>query len=169
MSQEDSRPPGRDIHLTYRFRERLFAKPLKFWVRIALGIIFIVASVDKIHHPAAFAQVLFNYQLLPASFINPIAILLPWLELTLGLLLLSGYWLPGAVTLTNLLLIIFFSVLLSNKIRGVDVPCGCFDTNIHATPATTWYLIRDAGFILLAAYLFYAEILRHRNNVWPRK
>lgn len=169
MRLEDSPTLTRDLPLTSIFRKLLFVKPLKCWVRLALGIIFIAASIDKIYHPAAFAQMLFNYQILPGSFINPTAIVLPWVELTLGVLLLTGCWLPGAVTLANLLLIVFFSALISNKIRGVDVPCGCFDTNAEAPPATTWYLLRDAGFILLGGYLFYAEVIRRNKAVKARE
>lgn len=169
MRLEDTQTFVRDLPLTFKFKRLLCIKPLQFWARLALGAIFIAASIDKIHHPAAFAQMLFNYHILPASLINPTAILLPWLELILGLLLVAGYWLPGAVTLANILLLTFFGALLANKVRGVDVPCGCFDTNAQAPPATSWYLLRDAGFILLGGYLFYAEIIRRKGTVSSRK
>ena len=41
-----------------------------FWARLVLGLIFIYASVDKIYHPAEFAQVISNYQILPDALIN---------------------------------------------------------------------------------------------------
>jgi len=35
-------------------------KKLTFGIRIALGIVFVYASIDKILHPAAFAQDIYN-------------------------------------------------------------------------------------------------------------
>ncbi len=73
--------------------------------RLLLGGIFIYASVDKILYPAGFAQTIHNYQLLPDILVNITAVVLPWIELFLGLFLILGLWLPGAAVLTNLLLL----------------------------------------------------------------
>ncbi len=134
-------------------------KPLQFWVRLLLGAIFVFAAIDKIWHPAAFAQTVYNYQILPDAVVNLTAIILPWLELALGLLLVFGLWLPGALLLTNLLLVAFFGALLFNLARGLDVHCGCFTTNTEGDPATTWYLFRDSLFLILGGYLFYKELI----------
>ncbi|HOV88433.1 MAG TPA: MauE/DoxX family redox-associated membrane protein, partial [Syntrophobacteraceae bacterium] len=39
-------------------------------VRIFLGIVFFAASADKILHPAPFARIVYNYQILPSSLVN---------------------------------------------------------------------------------------------------
>jgi len=147
----------------------LLKKPLDFWVRLILGAIFIIASADKILHPAAFAQAMFNYQILPDYLINIVSIILPWLEVLLGVFLLFGIWLPGTVTLTNALLISFLGALVFNVARGLDVHCGCFSTNATGTPATAWYLVRDTVFLLMGGYLFYRNVIReaHRSAVRP--
>jgi cobalt-zinc-cadmium efflux system protein len=132
----------------------LFKKPLLFWVRLILGAVFIIASVDKIYHPAAFAQAIYNYQIIPGALINIMAIILPWLEVLLGLFLIIGLWLPGTVTLTNVLLLTFFGALVFNMARGLDVHCGCFSTSAKGDPAAAWYLVRDAFFLLMGGYLF---------------
>ena len=87
------------------------------------------------------------------------AIILPWLEILLGLFLIFGLWLPGTVTLMNLLLIAFFGALIFNLARGLDVHCGCFDTAATGDPATAWYLARDAVFLLMGGYLFFKVVL----------
>lgn len=133
--------------------------PVAFWARLLLGLIFIAASIDKIWHPGAFAEAVYNYQVLPDAVVNLAAIVLPWVELVLGALLILGSWLPGAVLLANVLLISFFAALLFNVARGLDVHCGCFPTSTEGVPATTWYLIRDAGFLLLGGFLFYQELI----------
>ena len=139
-----------------------FRKPVAFWIRLALGAIFIAASVDKIVHPAAFARIVYNYQLLPDSLINLAAIVLPWLEMALGALLILGIWLPGAVVLTNLLLITFFTSLVFNVSRGINVHCGCFSTTATGDPATAWYLVRDTIFLFAGIALFYETFFKRR-------
>jgi uncharacterized membrane protein YphA (DoxX/SURF4 family) len=70
-------------------------------LRLFLGLVFVYASFDKILRPAAFAEIIYNYQILPEALINFTSIFLPWLELHLGLLLILGFWLPGAVLISN--------------------------------------------------------------------
>lgn len=117
--------------------------------RLVLGALFLAASVDKILHPDAFAKIIHNYQILPDSLINLCAIVLPWLEALLGLLLVSGMWLPGAAVLANALLVTFFAALVFNVARGIDVHCGCFSTQVTGSPQMSWYLVRDSLFLLL--------------------
>lgn len=121
--------------------------------RLALGAVFIAASVDKILHPGDFAQIIHNYQILPDNLINIVAIALPWLEAILGVFIIAGIFLPGATALANVLLILFFSALIYNVARGLDVHCGCFSTKITGAPHTTWYIIRDSLFLLLGIAL----------------
>ncbi|MEN6485466.1 MAG: cation diffusion facilitator family transporter [Syntrophobacteraceae bacterium] len=152
---ESGAPPRRDWISFFR-------KPIRFWLRLALGAVFIAASVDKIVHPAAFAKIIYNYQLLPDSLINIAAIVLPWLELTLGTLLICGVWLPGAVVLTNLLLAAFFASLVFNVFRGINVHCGCFSTAAAGDPTIAWYMVRDSVFLSAGIALLYETFFRGR-------
>ncbi len=146
-------------------KRSLLRKPLHFWVRLVLGGIFLIASADKIYHQVAFAQAIYNYQILPGALINITTIILPWLELIVGLFLLFGLWLPGTVTLTNVLLVFFFGALIFNTARGLDVHCGCFSTSTQGAPATTWYLVRDGLFLLMGGYLLLKTVKRTERNM----
>ena len=126
-------------------------------VRLVLGIIFVWASTDKVIHPAAFAKAVYNYQILPDALINITAIILPWLELILGIMLILGLWCSGTILLANLLLITFVSALVFNLARGLDIDCGCFSTS-QGPPSNSsmrWYVFRDGTFFLLGLYLFF--------------
>jgi len=123
--------------------------------RIILGMVFVYASYDKILHPAAFAKLINNYQILPDELVNLSAIFLPWLELTIGSLLIIGVWLPGSVFISNILLIIFICALMYNKARGLDISCGCFSTSEGEASESTFYLLRDFSFVVIAVFLFY--------------
>ena len=124
-------------------------------VRLALGAIFVLASISKIAYPGAFAEIVSNYQILPATLVNPAAIVLGWIELALGLLLLAGLWLPGAALASLTLLALFFGTLLYNMARGLNVHCGCFSVSTTGSPQMLWYLARDSFFLLLGAALFW--------------
>jgi uncharacterized membrane protein YphA (DoxX/SURF4 family) len=156
-SDEHSGDPG--LMRGQSRRNLLFQRSLLFWVRLLVGVIFIAASIDKILHPAAFAQMIYNYQILPDAFINVTAIVLPWVELVLGSLLVLGLWIPATVVLANLLLLAFFGSLLFNLARGLDIHCGCFSTSAQGNPLTSWYVIRDAVFLLMGGYLFYGVFM----------
>ncbi|MDI6796331.1 MAG: MauE/DoxX family redox-associated membrane protein [Desulfatibacillaceae bacterium] len=134
--------------------------------RLVLGGVFIYASLDKIVNPADFARAVYFYQLLPDSLINIVAIILPWLELFMGICIISGIWLPGAVLLANVLLWSFFAALVFNTARGLDVHCGCFSTRPDpaAPPPTLWYFVRDPIFLLVAGYLAFRVYMEPKNN-----
>jgi len=135
--------------------------------RLTLAGIFIYASLDKIAHPAAFAKDVYNYQILPDALINLTALVLPWLELFLGLCLLAGIWLPGAVLTVNGLLVVFLAALVFNLARGLDINCGCFSTGSDAPAMSAGgYLLRDAGFLAVGIFLFY-EVFVHRRRERP--
>jgi len=123
--------------------------------RLILGGVFIYASIDKILHPAAFAEAVFNYQILPSQLINLMALILPWLELILGVLLLSGIWVSGAVLGVNLLMVTFLAAIIFNTARGLNISCGCFSTETTASGLSGWTVLRDVFFFSLSAYLLF--------------
>lgn len=137
--------------------------------RIILGLIFLYACYDKLLYPQAFAEVIYNYQVLPDGLVNITAILLPWVELVLGLSLILNVWIPGAAVLGNLLLLAFFAALLFNLYRGMDVSCGCFSTTPGDKSAGYLTVFRDLSFLFVSGYLFRDEFLRTAPVTATRK
>ncbi len=135
--------------------------------RFFLGGLLVYASIDKILNPAAFAEVVFNYRILPDDLINLTAILLPPFELVLGVLLLLGHWLAGGVLLSSSVLSVFFLSVAFNLARGLNVDCGCFtSSSASASQAEMiWYVVRDALFLVPAFYLLYR--LRQTDGTLP--
>ncbi len=136
---------------------------MQLGARLLLGGIFVYASLDKIAHPAAFAKDVYNYQILPDVLVHLVALALPWMELFLGLCLITGFWLPGAVLSANGLLLVFVGALAFNAARGLDVHCGCFSTGSEGPAlATHWVLLRDGLFLAVALVLFYSVFFARR-------
>ena len=122
--------------------------------RLILGVIFLYASYDKILHPKAFAEVIYNYQILPDGLINVTAIFLPWLEMLMGIFLIVGFLMPGTVIWCNILLVVYIGALCFNLARGIDVHCGCFSTT-EGSSISIETILWDVAFLTLSAYLFF--------------
>ena len=126
--------------------------------RLFLGGILFYASFDKILHPVPFAEIVYNYQILPDILVNLATLFLPWIELLVGLSLILGIGLPGAVLICNGLLVIFFSTLVFNMARGLDIDCGCFTVSAGSSSGghMLWYLFRDGFFLSVGLFLFFS-------------
>lgn len=119
-------------------------------LRTLLGVVFLLASFDKLQHPEAFAVIVEHYRILPPVLIAPVAILLPWLECLCGLGLIFNVLSRGAALVATVLMFVFLAALGFNAFRGLDVACGCFSTEPATAGSATLYLLRDAAIALLS-------------------
>ncbi len=132
-------------------------------LRLFMGAVFLYASYDKILHPLAFAEAVYNYQILPDAAVNLAALILPWMELLLGVCLVTGVWLPGATVAGSGLLAIFIAALIFNLARGLDIHCGCFSTEATEGPADLWTVARDVS--LMAASILLTNLVFRQPRV----
>jgi uncharacterized membrane protein YphA (DoxX/SURF4 family) len=95
-------------------------------LRLAIGAFFVYASFDKIAHPAAFAKIVYQWQVLGPVGSNLVAVLLPWVEALAGVLLIAGLWKRESAAVIACLLVVFIGAAASVMARGIDVEnCGC--------------------------------------------
>jgi uncharacterized membrane protein YphA (DoxX/SURF4 family) len=133
-------------------------------LRLFLGAFFVYASLDKIASPAAFARVIYQWQVTGPVLSNVAAVTLPWVELLAGTLLVLGVWKRESALVIALLLVVFLGAAGSVLARGIDVEnCGC--TSLARTEATTsvwppkwtkgvgWFLVTRNVLMLGAALL----------------
>jgi uncharacterized membrane protein YphA (DoxX/SURF4 family) len=134
-----------------------------------LGGVFVYASLDKIAHPDALAEIIFNYKILPDVLINLAAMTLPWVELLAGLTLISGRaTAASAAILTGLTLA--FSVAISyNLARGLDFHCGCFTTSPSAARAGWYTLGLELVLMLVGGICLIAAGRRQAASVPPSR
>jgi uncharacterized membrane protein YphA (DoxX/SURF4 family) len=127
-----------------RILHSLIAHPLLVaLLRVALGAVFIVASLDKIQNPEAFATSIANYRILPYTFVHGMAIVLPWLEIITGAFLVLGIWTRACTMMVCGLLVVFAIAIAQALARGLDISCGCFATNPDSERMSLWTLIWD--------------------------
>jgi len=107
-------------------RKLLSNKYINLIFRLILGYVFIYASIDKIQNPAAFSDTIDNFHISPISINNFLALFIPWLELIIGICLITGIFISGASIISIGLFLLFIFVLSQAVIRGIDTDCGCF-------------------------------------------
>lgn len=136
----------------------------KTTLRIAIGIIFLLASFDKLQHPEAFARIVENYRILPDILIAPVAIILPWVEFICGISMVFNVMSCGAALILSTLMIIFLTALGFNAYRGLDVACGCFTTEPSSGGNALWYILRDVAIGLASLISLGTLVLEQRKN-----
>ncbi|HEY5349189.1 MAG TPA: MauE/DoxX family redox-associated membrane protein [Candidatus Lustribacter sp.] len=121
-------------------------------LRVALGLVFLAAGGLKVGHADVFASEIAGFQLLPHALIAPLALLLPFLELMIGVYLILGLFTRFAAWLAALEMAVFAVAIASAVMRGISTSCGCFGPSDHAT--TSWPEVgRDLGFALMGVVI----------------
>ena len=93
--------------------------------RILIGSILIYVSIDKIIDPGEFARAIDNYHLIPFGLENSMAIVLPWMELIIGICLIFGVFIDGAAFLVIVIMMIFIVAITYAILSGYNIECGC--------------------------------------------
>ena len=124
--------------------------------RLGLGVVWLLSGIPKAANPRDTIVAVRAYDLLPRSLVEPVAGILPFLEIALGLLLIVGLATRLVAVLSAVVLIVFIGAVISAAARGLSIDCGCFGGGGAVAPDETTYLaeiLRDVGFLVLAGYL----------------
>ena len=144
-------------------RSRLLSPWLTVRLQFVLAAFFVVAGIAKVADPPGFAHEIHNYALVPDVAVNAMALVLPWLEIVVGVALFLGLATRTAARILAILLFVFIGALSINLARGKPVDCGCFGGS--ATPKTPQQrlfdmklaIARDLGLLLIAAQILASE------------
>jgi uncharacterized membrane protein YphA (DoxX/SURF4 family) len=126
-------------------------------IRLLLGFLFIYSALDKILYPAKFAEVIYNYRLLPVELLNICAIIVPWIEITIGITLLLGVWIDASALLLSGLTIVFIGLLLSAIVRGLNIECGCFSLDSEGSLVSWKRIFEDVLILIGGLYLLWYQ------------
>ena len=126
--------------------------------RLVLGGVLIAAGVLKIGNLQKSAMAVRAYELLPISLANFLGYSLPWIELGIGLLLVTGALVRFAGLVGAITMLAFIIAISQAWARGLSIDCGCFGGGGTIDPSQTKYLseiIRDTGLLALGIYLYF--------------
>ena len=126
-------------------------------VRIALGCMFLWSSLPKIRQPYDFLSSVYSYELVGPKLGMLVAMTLPWLELLVGICLIGGVFVSGALLASAGLGAMFAFVVGSALHRGLDISCGCFSTSA-GDKISYMTLIRAIGILLLSGLSYLAVL-----------
>lgn len=125
--------------------------------RLVLGGVLIAAGVLKIGNLQKSAMAVRAYELLPISLANFLGYSLPWVEIGIGLLLVTGALVRIAGLVGAITMLAFIIAISQAWARGLSIDCGCFGGGGTIDPSQTKYLseiIRDIGLMALGIYLY---------------
>jgi uncharacterized membrane protein YphA (DoxX/SURF4 family) len=114
--------------------------------------LFVAAGALKALDPAAFANDVARYGLLPDALVNIVALALPWIELVAGGLLVMDVWRRESAAVIAALNAVFLVAVSVALARGLEV-CGCFGASV-ARKASGWTLVEDVVFLVSAIWLW---------------
>ena len=103
-----------------------FTKIVLMAAGIIIGAVFIWSGLAKIIHPDEFLQNVRAYRVFSDSFNGPVAILLPWLELTAGVSCFLPRWRQAGAAIASALLAVFALLIPVALAHGPPPSCGCF-------------------------------------------
>jgi hypothetical protein len=109
----------------------------------------VVAGGAKLRYRSRFLDSFAAMELFPHSFVQAVSILLPPVEIVLGIAVFLGWKLQISGSLVLALLCCFILVLAVYRLNGgVEIVCGCFAD--FDRPSKTSYLILRAFVLFLA-------------------
>ncbi|HTU70124.1 MAG TPA: MauE/DoxX family redox-associated membrane protein [Candidatus Baltobacteraceae bacterium] len=95
-------------------------------VRLLLGLLLIGAGALKVAHPADLASAIAGFRLLPPEVVAPMAVILPYFEMLLGLYLTLGLFTRLAGIVAAAQFVLYAGAIASAVLRGIPANCGCF-------------------------------------------
>ena len=133
--------------------------------RLGLAAVWLVAGGLKVGDLAESGRAVNAYELFPYEVAKVIGAAQPFLEITLGLLLLAGLAVRLSAGISAGLLGIFIAGIVSAWARGLQIDCGCFSSGgalgAGQSPEYTWEIARDVGFLVLAGILLWRPRTRY--------
>jgi uncharacterized membrane protein YphA (DoxX/SURF4 family) len=134
-------------------------------VRIILAGIFLWSGIAKLMDPKSFAVIIEAYGLIPESWVMPVAVFMPALEVIAALGLIAD--IEGSLATVSGLLVLFMAILGYGIWMGLDLDCGCFGPN--DPEAKAYHGLRPALYrdIVMMAGVLYLYLWRFRRSFIP--
>jgi uncharacterized membrane protein YphA (DoxX/SURF4 family) len=145
----------------------LYGNRLTTLIRILLGAMLVFSGSLKIVDPEAFGRVIARYGIIPDILVAYAALLVPAIEVLVGLFLLVGCKVRASAFIAMLLMSAFLVFISINVARGRRFDCGCFNVGIlgldFAETVSPWLALRNLIFIAGFALVFHAR--RHLFSI----
>jgi uncharacterized membrane protein YphA (DoxX/SURF4 family) len=126
--------------------------------RLLLGAMWLYYCVPKLTQPTQNIANVRDFQILPSGLVNTFAYAQPYLELSIGLLLIVGLGTRLVALFSAILLLVYIGGIISLGARGISISCGCGGTGGTVAAGQTRYtldVLRDVVFLIPVAWLLW--------------
>ena len=111
-------------------------------ISLCFALLLLGAAWHKLARRQVFRAILADYRLLPNVLVTPVAMLIPLIEVALGILWLTGIGVTAAAIATAALLFVYMAAIAINLLRGrIHISCGCGLSTSHEDQPLSWVLI----------------------------
>jgi hypothetical protein len=126
---------------------------LSVLARVVLGGIFIWSAIYKIKWPYVFLGNVYDYEIVGPRFGILIAMVLPWVELFVGMCLLGNILTKGAILIATGMMGLFVFLHAFAIYNGLAIRCGCFGV-IGVESVSYLSLFRNCLLLILCVICF---------------
>lgn len=128
------------------------------WIGLACRLIFggvmLWAGVTKAMEIEVTQRATQAFEILPYDLANVWGMLMPFVEIVVGVFLLTGFMTRFAAVFGTLLMVAFIIGIISVWVRGISIDCGCFGGGGAVTdPSYGMDLARDVALLALVGWL----------------
>lgn len=110
------------------------------------------AAIPKIAEPLAFATSIGHYEMMPVWAVNAFALIVPWLEVLIGVALVVGLRIRTSAVVSGTLLAMFTVAVAWAVIHGLEIDCGCFGS--AGGEEVSWLkVLKNTGLIAACALI----------------
>jgi len=137
----------------------LFNPTLILTLRILLGAFLIFSGFMKMLNLNGFWMIVAQFNNLARKYGKPFAFALPFIEMIVGIILITGFYLPFYSGLTVLMALLFGIMVVTALLKKKKLKnCGCFGAKINM-PLSWKSLVDDFVFFLVALLIFLSTII----------
>lgn len=119
-------------------------------IRFLIGALLIAAGALKAGHFNDLAAAIATFRILPESAIAPLAVLLPFFEIGVGLYLIAGLFTRAVATIACIQFVVYAAAIASAVVRHIPADCGCFGPQDQA-PADWPHVLVDLALAAVCA------------------
>lgn len=126
--------------------------------RLLLGAMWLYYCLPKLTSPTQNIADVRNFQILPSGLVSTFAYAQPYLELSLGLLLIAGLGTRLVALFSAILLLVYIGAIISLGARGISISCGCGGGGGAVEAGQTRYtldVLRDVLYLIPALWLLW--------------
>jgi rhodanese-related sulfurtransferase len=135
---------------------------------VLIACVFLCFGISKLFDGVLFTDSVAGYEMLPAWGVNVVAVVLPILEVVLGVAVLVRKARRAALGMMGVLLGVFIVALVQAIVRGLEIDCGCFGGAAAGKSSLYWAVARDVVLLGIVMFLLKqsvkAEVAKDAGN-----